>query len=87
MADTLLGATKADIAKATIIGVFILIGATVASGSFGCTDTCPIFTQDHYNRSFDMILYLAMAGAIYVGLKMTQNTQGSSASVPDNTKG
>lgn len=82
-ADTLLGATKSDIAKATIIGVFILIGITVATGSWLCDDTCPTFTQDHFDRFVDMILYLALAGAIFVGLKTAQNIQGSSARVPD----
>lgn len=77
MADTLFGATKADIAKATIIGVFVLLGLIVGAGALGCTDTCPVFSQTHYDRAFDLIIYLGFAGAIYVGLRMTQNTQGN----------
>lgn len=87
MADTLAGATKGDIAKATIIGVFVLLGVVVGAGALLCDDSCPIFSQDHYNRFVDLFLYLGLAGAIYVGLKVTQNTQGSSVSIPDNTKG
>ncbi len=82
-ADTLLGATKSDIAKATIVGVFILIGVTVATGSWMCTDSCPTFTQDHFDRFVDMILYLALAGAIFVGLKTTANVNASSVRIPD----
>lgn len=81
--DTLFGATKSDIAKATIIGVFILIGVTVASGAWMCTDNCPVFTQDQFNRFVDLILYLGLAGAIFVGLKTQQNVQASSARIAD----
>ena len=72
--DTLRGATKSDIAIATTIGVFILIGSIVGFGFYQCyTDeamSCPSMTQDHYDRGFDLILYLGMAGAILVGLKI-----------------
>ncbi len=84
--DTLAGATKGDIAKATIIGIFVLVGLVVGAGAFGCTDTCPTFSQGHYDRFVDLIIYLGFAGAIYVGLKMTQNTNSSSASIPDNNR-
>ena len=67
--DTLGGATKKDIALATIIGVFILIGVTVATGAWSCTDACPIFTQTHFDRFVDLIMYLAFGGAVYVGIR------------------
>lgn len=73
--DTLLGATKKDIAMATIIGVFILIGVIVGTGAFSCTDTCPTFTQSHFDRAFDLIMFLAFGGAIYVGIKATGNSK------------
>lgn len=82
-AETLLGATKADIAKATIIGIFILVGVTVASSAWMCTDTCPVFTQDQFNRFVDLVLYLGLAGAIFVGLKTTANVNATSVRVPD----
>lgn len=81
--DKLFGATKSDIAKATIIGVFILIGVTVASGAWMCDGSCPTFTQDQFNRFVDLILYLGLAGAIFVGLKTSQNVQASSERIAD----
>ena len=69
--DTLGGATKKDIAMATIIGVFILLGVVVATGAFSCSDTCPVFTQTHFDRAFDLIMFLGFGGAIYVGIKAT----------------
>lgn len=75
--DTLGGASKTDIAIATTIGVFLLVGGIVGFGFYQCqfneNVTCPSMTQDHYDRSFDLILYLGMAGAIMVGLKIRQN--------------
>jgi len=67
--DTLGGATKKDIALATIIGVFILIGVTVATGAWSCTGSCPVFSQTHFDRFVDLIMYLAFGGAIYIGIK------------------
>lgn len=69
MPDTLGGATKKDLAMATIIGVFILIGVVVATGAFSCTDACPVFTQTHFDRFVDLIIYLGFGGAIYVGIR------------------
>lgn len=71
MSDTFGGASKKDVAIATIIGVFILIGATVAASAFSCTDTCPTFNQGHFDRFVDLVIYLGFAGAIYVGIKGT----------------
>ena len=69
VADTLGGATKKDIALATIIGIFILIGVTVAVGAWSCTDTCPVFTQKHFDRFVDLVMYLGFSGAIYIGIR------------------
>lgn len=69
MADTLGGATKKDIALATIIGTFILIGVTVASGAWSCTDSCPVFSQSHFDRFVDLIMYLGFGGAMYIGIR------------------
>ena len=74
IADTLGGATKKDIAKATIIGIFILIGVTVATGAWSCTDSCPVFTQTHFDRFVDLILYLGFGGALYIGIRIGQKT-------------
>lgn len=67
--DTLGGATKKDIALATIIGIFVLIGVTVAVSAWSCTDTCPVFTQTHFDRFVDLVIYLGFAGALYVGIR------------------
>ena len=67
--DTLGGATKKDVAIATIIGVFILIGSVVLTGAYSCSDTCPTFTQTHFDRFVDLIMYVGFAGAIYIGLR------------------
>jgi len=69
MSDTFGGATKKDVAIATIIGVFILIGAVVTTSAFSCTTECPTFTQNHFDRFVDLVIYLGFAGAIYVGIK------------------
>lgn len=75
MPDTFGGATKRDIAIATIIGVFILVGSVVATGAYSCTDACPTFTQTHFDRFVDLIMYIGFAGAIYIGLKSAMNAQ------------
>lgn len=75
--DTLSGATKKDVAMATIIGIFVLIGATVASSAWSCTDTCPVFTQTHFDRFVDLIMYLAFGGALYIGIRIGQNRNGT----------
>lgn len=67
--DTLGGATKKDLAMATIIGIFILIGTTVATGAWSCTDTCPVFTQTHFDRFVDLVMYLGFSGALYIGIR------------------
>ena len=67
--DTLAGATKKDIALATIIGVFILIGVTVASGAWSCTNACPVFSQTHFDRFVDLIMYIGFGGAMYIGIR------------------
>ena len=75
--DTLGGASKGDIAIATTIGVFILLGMIVGFGFFQCytddTIACPSLSQLHFDRAFDLILYLGMAGAILVGLRIATN--------------
>jgi hypothetical protein len=73
MVDTLGGASKRDVAIATIIGVFILIGVTVAASAFTCTDSCPIFNQGHFDRFVDLVIYLGFAGALYIGIRSTTN--------------
>lgn len=73
--DTLGGATKKDIALATIIGVFILIGSVVLTGAFSCTDTCPVFSQDHFDRFIDLIMYLGFGGAVYIGIRAVTKAQ------------
>lgn len=73
--DTLFGATKKDIAMATIIGVFILLGVIVAAGAFSCTDTCPVFSQSHFDRAFDLMMFLGFGGAIYVGIRAITKPQ------------
>lgn len=75
--DTLGGATKKDIALATIIGVFILIGVTVATGAWSCTDSCPVFSQTHFDRFVDLIMYLAFGGAVYIGIKAVKKAEAS----------
>ncbi len=84
MVDTLAGASKADIAKATIIGVFILIGMVVSVGAFTCTDACPVFTQVHFDRFVDLVMFVGFGGAIYVGIKAV--TQGQRNTIVDNKK-
>ena len=75
--DTLGGASKRDIALATTIGVFTLIGLMVGASYTYCyvdpTVICPVFSQDHFDRAVDMFFYLALAGAILVGLKITRD--------------
>jgi len=66
---------RSTIAKAAIIGVFLLIGTVVASGALLCVDTCPTFSQVHYDRFVDLIMYIGFAGAIYVGLRMSKNNK------------
>jgi hypothetical protein len=73
MVDTLGGASKRDVAIATIIGVFILIGATVAASAFTCTDSCPTFNQGHFDRFVDLVIYLGFAGALYIGIRSATN--------------
>jgi len=73
--DTLGGATKKDLAMATIIGVFILIGAVVTAGAFSCSDQCPVFSQAHFDRAFDLIMFLGFGGAIYVGIRAAVKSQ------------
>lgn len=68
--DTLGGATKKDLAMATIIGIFLLIGLTVASAAWSCTDTCPVFTQSQFDRFVDLVIYLGFGGALYVGIRV-----------------
>lgn len=66
---------RSTIAKLAIIGVFSLMGVIVGSGALLCTDTCPVFSQVHFDRAFDMMMYIGFAGAIYVGLRMSKNSQ------------
>lgn len=73
--DTLGGATKKDLAMATIIGVFIVVGVTVAAGAWMCSDDCPSFSQVHFDRFVDLIMYIGFGGAIYVGIKATQKAK------------
>lgn len=73
--DTLGGASKKDIALATIIGIFVLVGIVVATGAFSCDDSCPIFTQTHFDRFVDLIMYIGFGGAVYVGIKAVQNAK------------
>ncbi|WP_428323680.1 hypothetical protein [Nitrosopumilus sp.] len=75
--DTFGGASKTDIALATTIGVFLLLGSITGFGFYQCytdsTIACPAMGQDHFDRAFDLILYLGMAGAILIGLRLRQN--------------
>lgn len=79
MSDTLFGATKKDVAVATIIGIFILIGAVVTTGAFSCTDTCPVFSQDHFDRFVDLIMYLAFGGAIFIGIRSVNQARNNTS--------
>jgi len=75
--DTFIGASKKDIAIATVIGVFILFGSITASGFYQCYNdpnvTCPSLSQVHFDRIIDLMLYLGMAGAIFIGLRITRD--------------
>ena len=72
--DSLFGASKADIALATTIGVFILMGGIIGATYINCYHdpdvTCPVFTQEHFNHIVNLFLVLIGAGAIYVGFKI-----------------
>lgn len=61
--------TKRDVSIAVIVAVFLLIGIVVGAGALQCAGSCPTFTQDHFNRFVDFILYLGIAGITYLGIK------------------
>lgn len=65
--------TRKDIAMAAIIGVFILVGITVASGAWGCTNSCPTFSQEHFDRFVELIYIIGISGITYLGLRANGN--------------
>ena len=70
--------SRSEIAKITIIGIFALVGLVVGTGALSCTDTCPVFSQTHFDRFVDLIMYIGFGGAVYVGIRMTQQSQRNS---------
>ena len=66
--------SRSEIAKLTIIGIFSLVGIVVGAGALGCTDTCPVFSQVHFDRFVDLVMYIGFGGAVYVGIRMTQQS-------------